>query len=280
MTRGYLTFAQNNQNTDYLTMAYIQALSIKSTQEINTYAVVVDDYTQGLIEEKHRKVFDYIIALPGEDESANDGWKLKNEWKALAATPFDETIKLESDMLFTVNLDHWWNILSQREMCFTTNVVDYTGKVSNCRTYRKVFDDNNLVNVYNGFYYFKKHSKVSQQFFDCSKLVYANWSMFRDLVLINCRDKYPTTDLVFAVAVKLCGDHNYYDPTSTVPRFAHMKGAINGWEIADDWRDRVSYQFDGNTITVGFTRQQVPFHYYQKDFISEEIINHYEQLNR
>jgi len=277
MTQGYLTFAQNTPGANYLAMAYVQALSIKATQKINSYAVVVDEYTNKFITAKHKSVFDHIIPMPGVDEAANDKWKLRNEWKAGIATPFDETVKIEADMLFTASVDHWWDIMARKDVCFTTNVVSYTGKIATSRAYRKLFDDNHLINLYNGFYYFKK-SETADRLFESAKTVYANWPLFRDQILINCRDEHPTTDVVFAIAAKLCGEHSYYDPTSAVPRFAHMKGAMQGWAINEDWQDHLHCQFDQSTVTVGFTRQTVPFHYYQKNFITRDIINHYEQL--
>lgn len=276
MTRGYLTFVQNNSETDYLTLAYAQAMSIKATQTVNAYAVVVDADTKRLITDRHKQVFDYIIDIPGIDEAAADSWKLKNEWKALLATPFDETVKLEADMLFTCSVDHWWGIMSQQDVCFTTNVVDYTGRVSNNRAYRKVFDDNNLLDLYNGFYYFKR-SAAAESMFNYARLIYAHWPLFRDQILSNCRDPEPTTDLVFAIAVKLAGQDQYHNPATQIPRFTHMKGAINGWEIDADWQDRLQCQFDDSTVTVGFTRQQVPFHYHQKEFVTTDIIKHYEK---
>jgi len=275
MTRGYLTFAQNSGDCDYLTMAYAQALSIKTTCKINQYAVVVDAYTESLITDRHRAVFDHVIPIPGTDEAAGDTWKLRNEWKALAATPFDETVKLEADMLITTNIDSWWDIMAQRDVCFTTTVLDYTGQVSHDRSYRKVFDDNNLVNVYTGFFYFNR-SDTARELFEHARLVYANWPLFRDQVLTNCRESEPNTDLVFAIAAQLIGPERCYDPAVAVPRFAHMKGAINGWDMNANWMDYVLYQFDNTDLTVGFTRQQAPFHYYQKNFITPEILKNYE----
>lgn len=275
MTRGYLTFVQNNTTTDYLSLAYVQALSIKTTQQINSYAVVVDEYTNSLITNKHRQVFDHIITMPGIDDSAADNWKLKNEWKALLATPFNETVKVEADMLFTANIDHWWDIMSTQDVCFTTNVVDYTGTISTSRAYRQIFDDNNLLNLYNGFYYFRK-SPAAEALFEYARLIYANWPMFSNTILVNCRDPDPTTDLVFAIAAKLASEYTYHCPGNAVPCFTHMKGAINGWEIDADWTNRLHCQFDKTTVTVGFTRQRVPFHYHQKEFITADIIKHYE----
>lgn len=276
MTRGYLTFVQNNNQVDYLKLAYAQALSIKATQSISSYAVAVDQSTMKLINDQHKKVFDYIIPIPGVDEAAHDHWKLKNEWKAFQCTPFDETVKLESDMLFTTSVDHWWDIMRKLDLCFTTQVVDYRGEVSMSRAYRKVFDVNRLPNVYNGFYYFKK-TKNSEQFFNYAKDIFSNWNFVKNNILTGAADQEANTDLVFSLAAKLL-DFEYCLPTQPIPRFAHMKGAINGWSANEDWRRKVYYQFDKTTLTVGATRQTVPFHYYHKNFINDEIIKHYETI--
>jgi hypothetical protein len=278
MTRGYLTFAQNTDTVDYLNLAYVQALSIKATQEVNSYTVVVDANTLAKVTDRHRKVFDHVIPMPGTDASANDSWKLKNEWKAMISSPYDQTVKVESDMLFTSSVDHWWDIMAQLDMCFTVNIVDFRGKVSKDRSYRKVFDLNQLPNIYNGFYFFKKNQN-SEKFFNYARAIYEQWDFIREEVLVGTADQDPTTDLVFALAANLC-DFNCYLPTQTIPCFAHMKGAINGWSVSDDWRNKVYYQFDKTYLTIGATRQTVPFHYHYKNFINEDIIRHYETLVR
>jgi len=55
---GFLTFAVNSKETDYLRLAYMQALTVKHTQKNNRYAVVVDSATAELKNDKHKKVFD------------------------------------------------------------------------------------------------------------------------------------------------------------------------------------------------------------------------------
>lgn len=274
MSKGYLTFAQNSGNVDYLNMAYLQALSIKVTQKENSFAVVVDDATMNQVTERHRHVFDYIIPMPGIDEAADDTWKLRNEWKAYQATPFDETIKVEADMLFTGNVDHWWDILKVKDICFTTQVVDYKGNVATSRAYRQAFDKNNLLNLYNGFYYFKK-SITTEWFFEYAEQVFKNWDTVKTRVLKGCELERPSTDLVFAVAAKLLGDDNCYLPGG-IPTFTHMKGAINNWAIDAVWDELIYHQVDGSNFTAGFQRQTVPFHYHQKYFATSDIIKHYE----
>lgn len=276
MSRGYLTFAQNTAGVNYLELAYLQALSIKCTQKINNYTVVVDSSTMEEVDHRHKRVFDNIILIPGEDAASDKTWKLHNEWKAGIASPYTETIKLESDMLFTSGVDHWWDIMSIKDLCFTTHVRDYRQAISHCRAYRKLFDDNELPNLYNGFYYFKK-SDTADKFFQTAKLIFENWPVVKSW-LKNCSDREPTTDVVFAIAAKIIGFENCHLPGVDVPSFVHMKGAINNWDIDTDWRDMLYRQFDRTTLTVGFTRQSYPFHYYQKDFASPDLVKYYEHI--
>ena len=91
--QGYFTFAQNTDTVNYLELAYVQALSIKSTQTINKYAVAVDAKTRESVTERHQAVFDYIIDITNDYNAPNSSWRLANEWQAWWLTPFKETIK-------------------------------------------------------------------------------------------------------------------------------------------------------------------------------------------
>lgn len=274
--KGFLTFAQNS-DVDYLHLAYVQALSIKRTQrEVTSYAVIVDANTKEKITDEHRAVFDYIIDLP-VDASKNDSWKLKNEWQAWLLTPFKETVKLESDILFSTSIDHWWAGLQQREVCLTSSIRDYEGNISNARHYRKLFDDNLLPDIYNGLMYFR-FGQDSRDFYMCAQFIFENWDYFKTEVLKNCRDDEPTTDVVFAIAAQMIGVEKCTNPALSYPTFVHMKGAIQGWSAATDWTTKLYAQIDNRlNLTVGFTRQQYPFHYYQKKFVTNEITNKYKE---
>lgn len=276
MTRGYLTFVQNNSKTDYLNLAYLQALSLKVTNKINQYAVVVDKSTEALITDKHRKVFDYVIPLPGEDEARDYQWKMHNEWKALITSPFDETIKVEADMIFTSNIDHWWDTMKVKDICFTGHIIDYTERVSRTREYRRVFDINQLPDIYAGFYYFKK-SETARELFSYAETIFKNWTYVKNYMLKSGEQEPASTDLVFSIAAKMLGTENCTLP-GTVPTFVHMKNAVQGWSESTPWSEMVYTEFDGSNLTVGFHRQRVPFHYHLKSFARPEVIKNYESL--
>lgn len=275
--KGYLTFAQNNATTDYLELAYVQALSIKVTQTINNYAVVVDQKTAECVTEKHRSVFDHIIIMQ-DDMSEHDGWKLKNEWKAFGLSPFYETVKIESDILLPSNIDHWWPAMQKHEVLITSKVLNYEGKVGKSRAYRRLFDDNDLPDLYSGFMYFR-FSQTAAVLFHYAEHIYKNWDLFRDQILIRCLDHQPTTDVVFAIAAKMLGVERCTNPELDYPTFTHMKGAMNGWGVDVDWREKLyATLHDTGNLTVGFRRQTQPFHYFQKQFITSDLIEKYERI--
>jgi hypothetical protein len=269
--QGYFTFAQNTDTVNYLDLAYAQALSIKNTQTINQYAVAVDSETKKQITDAHRSVFDYVIDIRDPDVHA-----MSNEWQAWHLTPFKETVKLESDILFTTNVDHWWTGMRLQEVCFTTKIRNYEGIISNARAYRKLFDENNLPDIYTGMYYFR-FGRTSMELFQLAESIYANWLVFRDELLKNCREDWPSTDVVFAIAARLLGEEQCTNPALDYPSFVHMKGAVNGLAPAADWQTVYPHELYNNTLMINFTRQTWPVHYYQKTFINDrnraELIN-------
>ena len=95
--------------------------------------------------------------------------------------------------------------------------------------------------------------------------------MFRDNILLNCREDLPSTDVIFAVAAQLLGPELCTIPALPYPSFVHMKSAINNLAEAQDWRSALLAQLDGVQLSIGFTRQQWPVHYYQKDFFNDRF---------
>jgi hypothetical protein len=276
--QGYFTFAQNTDKVNYLDLAYAQALSIKNTQKINQYAVAVDSETKKQITYEHRKVFDYVIDIRDPDVHA-----MSNEWQAWHLTPFKETVKLESDILFTTNVDHWWTGMRLQEVCFTTKIRNYEGTISNARAYRKLFDENNLPDIYTGMYYFR-FGRTSMELFQLAEAIYANWHLFRDQLLKNCREDLPSTDVVFSIAARLLGEEQCTNPALDYPSFVHMKGAVNGLAPAANWLDVYPHELYNNNLMINFTRQTWPVHYYQKTFINDrnraELVDSYSWLCR
>jgi len=266
---GFVSFAINNSDTDYLELAYLQALNIKATQEINSYAVLVDKATFGLLTDKHKQVFDYVIQV---------GEKWDNPFAAEPFvwyfSPFKETIKLESDLLFTRSIDHWWTAFRLKDVCLATGAKTHMGYASAIRKYRELFDANNLPDVYNGLMYFR-YSQTSKRFFDRATDIFNTWDSIR--TELQRIDGAATTDVVYAIAALMMGEDQVTMPSMDFLNFVHMKSGSNGWSDNRSWIDTVMNERDGDIIRINNLNQYSPVHYYDKTYATKELIEYYEQ---
>ncbi len=271
--QGFLTIAQNS-DIDYLRLAYVQAMSIKLSIPDSLYAVIVDKETEKQITEQQRRVFDYVIKLD-DDYAKDDNWKLSNEWQVFYLTPFKETIKLESDLIFTRSIAHWWHTFRLRDIVLSQGCRDYLQNLSACREYRRLFDDNELPDVYNGLMYFR-YSPDAAEFFWWAREIFENWTYVRDNLLTNCRDDAPTTDVVYALAAKLIGVERCTLPGVDYVNFVHMKSAVNKFSQTVPWTELVVCETDLPMVRINNINQYHPLHYYEKSWITDELIKEYE----
>lgn len=267
---GFLTIASNTQDINYLQLAYVQALNIKITQKNNSFAVIVDDNTAKCIEEKHKKVFDYIIETT---KTSDNPYEL--EPKVFELTPFKETIKLESDILFTRSIDHWWSAFRLRDLVLSTGCKNYLGVEAESRKYRKVFDDNNLPDIYTGLMYFR-FTKTAKDFFTKAHEIFNSWDKVCNS-LLNCRDNYATTDVAYALTASIVGTEKCTIPTADFINFVHMKAAINKFDEGCKFTDFFVTEICDNMIRINNINQYYPLHYYDKTFITKDIVEYYER---
>lgn len=268
---GFLTFAKNSKDVNYLNLAYLQALNVKATQKNNKFAVVVDSETNKLIEQKHKDVFDYIIV---HESNTPFGAEPDVFW----LTPFKETIKLESDLLFTRSIDHWITAFRLKDIVLSSGCKKYDGSKSTVRAYRKLFDDNNLPDVYNGLMYFR-YTRTAMDFFLLAQQLRDHWKEIRDKVLKQCNEEEPSTDVLYALTAKTIGQEHCTIPSLDFINFVHMKPAIANIDNSKPWYKTLMYEHDENMIRINNLNQYYPVHYYDKNFASTELIKYYEQRN-
>lgn len=281
--RGFFTFAQNNGEVDYVRLAYGLALSLRHSQK--EYGHLSIGITPGtVVDEKYAWAFDNIIEIPWGDHAENSTWKLENEWKAPWMSPYEETIKLDADMLFFSDIGRWWDMLSfgERNLVFANKVLNYRGGTITDDRYRKVFTSDNLPNIYSAFTYFRKTDDVFE-FFNLAKIIYWNWETFFEKFLsMNNRPSYPSTDVIFALACKILDVDQHHYRESNLPVFTHMKTGLQGWkteDLSEDWSEHIPLFFTPNAeCKIGVHRQVYPLHYHVKTVLSDEIIGTYESI--
>ena len=272
--QGFVTFAQNTDEVDYLNLAYLQCLNIKATQKENKYAVIVDTATLEKVNDIHRNTFDYIITLPHDNNDSTDTRKFANEYKVFRLTPFKETIKLESDLLFTRTIDHWWTAFRLKNVCLSTGAKNYLGLNKTIKRYREFFEANNLPDVYNGLMYFR-FSQEAKNFFDCARYIQENWEYVKP-TLKKCLEEKPSTDVLYGLAALMVGEESCTMPSMDFINFVHMKSGFNGWSDSYSWLDTVMNERDGDVIRINNINQYDPVHYYDKAYATQELIEYYE----
>ena len=198
-------------------------------------------------------------------------------------TPYDETIKLDADMLFFSDIEHWWEILSQSEAVFATDVLTYRNEKATSTYYRQTYVESELPNVYSAFFYFKKTDAVFD-FFKLSGLIFQNWLKFHEEFLKPLhRPQYVSTDVVFAIASKILNFTELNkNPHLLMPTFVHMKTQMQNWPndiyTNEDWTKIIPVYYTPECVCkLGTYLQTYPLHYYIKEFLTDEKIKFMEK---
>lgn len=277
MSKGFVVFAQNTESTDYVKQAYALALSIRNTQTSVTNISIV---TNDPVPENYLSAFDKVIEIPWGDLSKNPMWKVENRWKVYHASPYDETIVLDTDMLFLEDISSWWNYCSNSNLKFCSTIKNYKGEiVERDLFHRKAFINNKLSNPYVALMYFKK-SELAHDFYKVLEFVCKNWEVcYKKYAPINFQN-WLSIDLATAIAIDMMGiEDQVIDPNSPF-EFVHMKNAIQQIiPIPADWQDVLNVNYQNNKLIVANQKQRYLFHYVKKDFLTDSIIKELEASN-
>ena len=207
--------------------------------------------------------------LPYGDLAIDSDWKLINDWQVYEASPYDYTIKLEADMYIPRNIDHWWDVLKDREVVVSSTIRNFKQEVSDVRFYRRFIDDNKLPDVYNAITYFKK-SDIAKQFFAIVKEIFENWEEYKKILKCN-PNEVATTDWVYALACHVMGVEKTTMPGFNEMSMVHMKSFING-NPTENWTDTFIYECLPDQIRVQTVPQHYPFHYHVKNFCDKIVV--------
>lgn len=277
MSKGFVVFAQNTESTDYVKQAYALALSIRNTQTSVTNISIV---TNDPVPENYLSAFDKVIEIPWGDLSKNPMWKVENRWKVYHASPYDETIVLDTDMLFLEDISSWWNYCSNSNLKFCSTIKNYKGEiVERDLFHRKAFINNKLSNPYVALMYFKK-SELAHDFYKVLEFVCKNWEVcYKKYAPINFQN-WLSIDLATAIAIDMMGiEDQVIDPNSPF-EFVHMKNAIQQIiPIPANWQDVLNVNYQNNRLIVANQKQRYLFHYVKKDFLTDSIIKELEASN-
>ena len=276
MSRGIVVLAQNNNQADYVLQACLLALSLKKTNADTKISIITND----TVNEEYKALFDRIIPIPFNDDATNSDWKIENRWKIYYATPYDETLVLDTDTLVLQNIDTWWNFFSNYEVYFTSTVHCYRNNNITNDYYRRAFTANNLPNLYTGCHYFKK-CEFAQEFYTWMELITQNWELFYGQYVKEHYPDRPSMDITAALAAKIMDcTESVTNNKSKIPHFVHMKSRIQDWtEFREQWQDVVPVYLDQESnLKIGNYIQHGIFHYTEKDFVSDVLFENFKDL--
>lgn len=276
MSKGFLLLAQNTDDVDYIRQAYALALSIKSTQRITTNVSLVTDDN---VPKEYIHAFDKIIPIPFGSDTTLSKYRTENRWKVYYATPYDETIVLDTDMLVLEDITSWWNYCSNYDIKFCNSIQNYKMETVVDTIHRRAFISNNLTSPYCALYYFKK-SQYTYEFFKVLEFVVKNWEWCWTKFASENYQNWLSMDLAVAVTIEImCAQEQVLDSNNPM-KFVHMKTPLQNWNVStESWQSNVLSNFNG-ILTVGNIRQHKIFHYIEKDFLSDYIVDKLQELSR
>lgn len=187
-----------------------------------------------------------------------------NDWQMFLASPYRQTIKLEADMICTSSIDHWWTLFEQRDVVISQGARTFYNEPATSRYYRKIFDNNNLPDVYNAITYWRL-SKTAKDFFGLIRNIFEQWNSYR--ALLKFPDELPTTDVVYAMAAVIMGPEQVTLPAGLGPTIVHMKRYINPLQ-GDDWTQELVWE--NNPFRINTVAQSGLVHYHIKEWSNEQ----------
>jgi hypothetical protein len=242
--------AQNSESVDYVDCANQLARSIRHFHPDAKICLLSNT------DSADADLFDYHQTFPyplSDNPYAND-------WQVFETSPFRQTIKLEADMIIASAIDHWWTMLEHKDVVISTGARDFYDQKTTNRFYRKVFDSNNLPDVYNAITYWRS-SQTAQEFFQLVKEIFENWAQYK--TLIKFPDQTPSTDLVYAMAAQIIGPERVTMPFVSYPRIVHMKRGIIPICL-EDWTQELIWE--SNPLRIQTVAQWGAVHYHQKSW--------------
>jgi len=246
--RGYLIPAIDTNSVDYLSCAIQLAKSIRQWHPDANISVLT-------VKRCSDPVFDHVIPLPYGDLGG-----YANDWQVFHASPYRQTIKLEADMIAASPIDHWWTLFEQRDVVVSQGCRNMYDELAKSRFYRKLFDQNNLPDVYNAITYWRL-SKTAQDFFQLVRTIFEQWSHFKKL--LRFPEETPSTDVVYAMAAQIMGPEQVTLPWGLGPTVVHMKKYINPIQ-SEDWTQELVWETD--PFRINTVAQWGLVHYHVKEW--------------
>lgn len=268
---GYLIITTDNDTTDYISLAYALAISIKLTQPsgYNKVALVVDDKAK-VDKLTSPWVFDTVI----ENTDLPKNWDCRSYMDVLS--PFEYTVCLDADMLFFRDFSHWIDyFVDNCDLYVANNSYNYRGDIVTSDFYRKTFTANKLPNLYSFYTFWKRNTELANEFFDLGRKIIEFPEQFSNYFLSKYKPKIVGTDEAFALSAKILDIADEISYPLDFPKVVHMKGMVQDWPWPTEQPfSHVGFYLNRHAnLKIGNYQQTDIVHYVDKSKITLEVIN-------
>lgn len=274
MSKGFVTLGIDTDE-DQIYYSHAMAMSLKNSSPDSEICLIVDKGKQDLIPKKYFDAFDYITELPFGNTGYKDGFHGSNFWQVFYASPFDETIYVDSDTLFlNVDVDLLWDQFKHNDIAFTRSAKSYRNVIAKKDRLFDIENHYNLPKNYANLMYFKQDSELSGSWFKMADPSFQNWrslyqSMFNEkrpvsfdkTIITNIITKLLDIDNEITVDIE-----NFYDLNLYGQYLWH-------YDIPAEWTQMLNYWYtdqqeliiENSLIKSGIV------HYRDSEFMTKEV---------
>ena len=236
MSRGYLIYAVGES---YI----IKAQALKKSIEYHTNDAVT------ILSDK----------FPEGDATYGKKHKIHNFWQIYWATPYDETIVLDADMLFLNDYSYWWDYLSKFDLLFPNTVINYKQEIIKHEQYDKILTEHEIRPAYEKMFYFKK-GQVAQEFFTMLEQILKNYRSISTKIFPNKRPSSLRTSHIFPTCIKMLGIEDVVYDKNNVFKYIDMKLSCLNAPVKK-WEEDLYYWGDITNFYIENFNQYYPLHY-------------------
>jgi len=275
MSKGFLIYAPNSKRKSTIDDAILTALSIKISQsKYNNIALLTDNKTKFTPfyydknkKDKEYQIFDKIIEFPFSSKSVTE-LQIGNIWQVIHATPFEETIFCNNDMIFFRDLYSEFEYMSYFNLLFPKNTMSFN--LDHSKYIAKHIEECKLPNIWCDIFYFKKTGKSIYEFFNMLEIVSKNWREIYYDVMKSYRPETQDVHTNMSVAMRL----SCYDLLCDV-----YTNKLNYTKPDLGWSEQYNYFLDNTCdLKIENYTMQSPLKVNDKTFCTEEILNTYKTM--
>jgi len=260
MSKGFLIYAPYSNQKNIVDSAILSALSIKTSQDkYNKVALLTDDKTKFT-----SQYFDEIIEFPFNTAKL----EIDNTWQAIHATPFEETIFCDNNMLFFRDLQYEFEYMSYFNLLFPQDTISFNFEHN---TYlAKYIEEGELPNISCDIFYFKKTGKSIYEFFNMLETVSKNWRETYYKTMDSLRPEKQDTHTNMSVAMRL----SCYDLLRNI-----YTDKLNYTKSEQGWTEQYNHFLDNKcNLMIENYLMQFPLKINDKNFITDKVLNTYKTI--